>query len=152
VPRHPDRGRDLARQLDARLRTEGDPLPTDGIWIADTMGEMGLWYRLVPIAFVGRSLVPPGGGQNPLEPARLGCVIAVGPYTGNFTDHIALLREAGSLVETADPAGLAHFVRAMLNDPVRRGRMGQLASAVVLRHQDLPARTAQALLALLPVA
>ena len=73
------------------------------IWIADTMGELGLWYRLAPIAFVGRSLIAPGGGQNPLEPARLGCAIAVGPHTGNFTDHVALLRDAGGLVEVQIP-------------------------------------------------
>ena len=65
------------------------------MWIADTVGELGLWYRLTGIAFVGRSLLPPGGGQNPLEPARLGCAVAVGPYTGNFSDHVAMLRAAG---------------------------------------------------------
>ena len=65
--------------------------PAEGIWVADTLGELGLLYRLSRLAFVGRSLLPPGGGQNPLEPARLGCAIAVGPYTGNFTDHVAML-------------------------------------------------------------
>ena len=82
APRHPDRGPALAAELNAPRRAAGQDPPSDaGIWIADTMGELGLWYRLAPIAFVGRSLIAPGGGQNPLEPARLGCAIAVGPYT-----------------------------------------------------------------------
>ena len=150
APRHPDRGSALAADLDAPRRTAGqEPPDGDGIWIADTMGELGLWYRLAPIAFVGRSLVAPGGGQNPLEPARLGCAIAVGPHTGNFSDHVALLREAGGLVEVVDPPALARFVSGMLDNPDQRRRLGENAAASVRRHADLPARTADALLSLL---
>jgi 3-deoxy-D-manno-octulosonic-acid transferase len=151
APRHPERGPALAEALNAWRRTAGqDPPAGGGIWIADTMGELGLWYRLAPIAFVGRSLVAPGGGQNPLEPARLGCAIAVGPHTGNFSDHVALLREAGGLVEVADAAALARFVSAMLDNPDQRRRLGEHAAASVRKHADLPARTAEALLSLLP--
>jgi 3-deoxy-D-manno-octulosonic-acid transferase len=151
APRHPERGPALAEALSACRRTAGqDPPSGEGIWIADTMGELGLWYRLAPIAFVGRSLVAPGGGQNPLEPARLGCAIAVGPHTGNFSDHVALLREAGGLVEVADAAALARFVSAMLDNPGQRHRLGEHAAASVRKHADLPARTAEALLSLLP--
>ena len=150
APRHPDRGPALAAELNApRRAAEQDPPLGEGIWIADTMGELGLWYRLAPIAFVGRSLVAPGGGQNPLEPARLGCAIAVGPHTGNFIDHVALLRDAGGLVEVADAAALARFVAAMLDNPDQRRRLGEHASASVRRHADLPAQTADALLSLL---
>ena len=152
VPRHPDRGAALAAELQAPRRIAGQPPPPEGLWIADTLGELGLWYRLAPIAFVGRSLIPPGGGQNPLEPARLGCAIAVGPHTSNFTDHVALLRDSGGIVEIADAADLARFVRAMLDDPARRCRLGEHAAASVRRHQDLPARTARTLLSLLPAA
>ena len=81
--------------------------PAEGVWVADTLGELGLWYRLAGIAFIGRSLLPPGGGQNPLEPARLGCAIAVGPHTGNFTDHVAMLRAAGGLTVVRDATELA---------------------------------------------
>ena len=151
APRHPDRGPALAAELSAPRRTAGqDPPLGGGIWIADTMGELGLWYRLAPIAFVGRSLVPPGGGQNPLEPVRLGCTIAVGLHTSNFSDHIAVLRQAGGLVEVADADALARFVSTMLDDPDQRRRLGQHAAESVLRHADLPARTAEALLSLLP--
>lgn len=153
APRHPDRGPDLAADLNAPRRGAGqDPGPDGGMWIADTMGELGLWYRLAPIAFVGRSLIARGGGQNPLEPARLGCAIAVGPHTGNFTDHVALLRHEGSLVEIADPSGLARFVAAMLDNPEQRWRLGEQAAAAANRYADLPRRSAETLLSLLPAA
>jgi 3-deoxy-D-manno-octulosonic-acid transferase len=151
VPRHPDRGPALATDLQAPRRRAGRDPPADaGIWIADTMGELGLWYRLAPIALVGRSLIAPGGGQNPLEPARLGCAIAVGPYTGNFADHVALLREAGGLAQVVDSASLARFVSTMLAYPDQRRLLGERATASTLRYSDLPTRSAEALLSLLP--
>jgi 3-deoxy-D-manno-octulosonic-acid transferase len=147
VPRHPERGAELGVELAAVRRSAGyDPPGGAGIWLADTLGELGLWYRLAAIAFVGRSLIAPGGGQNPLEPARLRCAVAVGPYTGNFTDHIALLRDAGGLVDVADPPTLARFVSAMLCNPDQRMDLGQRAEASVHRYSDLPERTAEALL------
>ncbi|MGD0107531.1 MAG: 3-deoxy-D-manno-octulosonic acid transferase [Rhodopila sp.] len=151
APRHPDRGAALGVELGAPRRAAGlGPPVGEGMWIVDTMGELGLWYRLAPIAFVGRSLIAPGGGQNPLEPARLGCAIAVGPYTGNFTDHVALLRDAGGLVEVADAPALARFVSEMLDNPDQRCLVADHAAATARRHADLPARTAEALLSLLP--
>ncbi len=153
APRHPERGPAVAAEaapLPVTRRAPGDaPPPAAGVWVADTIGELGLWYRLAPIAFIGRSLVPPGGGQNPLEPARLGCAIAVGPHTGNFEEPVALLREAGALVEVADAAALASFVMTMLAEPAQRHAMGCRAAAVVQRHGDLAEQTAAALLALL---
>lgn len=150
APRHPERGTALAATLNASHRAAGqDPPVGGGIWIADTMGELGMWYRLAPITFVGRSLVAPGGGQNPLEPARLGCAIAVGPHTRNFSDHVAMLRDAGGLVEVGDAAALAGFVSAMLDNPDQRLALGENAWSSIRRHADLPARTADTLLSLL---
>ena len=74
--------------LRAPSRQRGQPPPAEGVWIADTLGELGLWYRLGQVAFIGRSLVPPGGGQNPLEPARLGCAIATGPDRKLAAAHV----------------------------------------------------------------
>lgn len=151
APRHPQRGPALAAELQAPRRGAGEEPPSGGgLWIADTVGEMGLWYRLAPIAFVGRSLVAPGGGQNPLEPVRLGCAIAAGPFMGNFAHAVAVLEQAGALHRVADAQALAGFVRDMLSDPNRRERAGAQAGAVIQRHADLPARTAEALLAMLP--
>ena len=146
APRHPERGVSIPAD---GYRSRGDHPPAEGVWLADTLGELGLLYRLSQLAFVGRSLLPPGGGQNPLEPARLGCAIAVGPYTGNFTDHIAMLRDAGGLAVVQDAAELARWVDGLLRDTTRCRAMGQAALRVVAHHSDLPRRTASALLQLL---
>jgi 3-deoxy-D-manno-octulosonic-acid transferase len=150
VPRHPDRGAALALELGAPRRSGGDDPPeAGGIWIADTLGEMGLWYRLAPVVFIGRSLLAPGGGQNPLEPARLGCALAVGPHMTNFLEHVAILRQAEALTEVSDAASLARFVDTMLADPAERQRTGEHAVGAVQGFEDLPARTADTLLGLM---
>lgn len=145
APRHPDRGADIAREIGAPRRSQG-ALPAPGLWLADTLGEMGLWYRLARVVFVGRSLFPPGGGQNPLEPARLGCAIAAGPHTGNFAEHTALLESGDAMRRVADPAALARFVAAMLDDDPAAQAMGARASGLAARHADLPDRVAAAVL------
>jgi 3-deoxy-D-manno-octulosonic-acid transferase len=152
APRHPERGPAIAAEsegIDVARRSLGEAPPAEGAWIVDTLGELGLWYRLCRIAFVGRSLIAPGGGQNPLEPARLGCAIAVGPHTGNFSDHVAMLRASGGLTVVRHAAELAGWVDALLRDPERRRAMGDAASASLQRHGDLPRQTAAALLDLL---
>jgi 3-deoxy-D-manno-octulosonic-acid transferase len=153
APRHPDRGAAIAAEagdIPVSRRARGETPPPEGVWIADTLGELGLWYRLTGMAFVGRSLIPPGGGQNPLEPARLGCAVAVGPHTGNFTDHVAMMRAAGGLAVVEDATALSRWVAMLLRDSGRRRAMADCAIASVQRHGDLPLRTADALLALLP--
>ncbi len=146
APRHPGRGPTIDPTAPHRSAT-ADPL--GGIWVADTLGELGLLYRLAPLVFVGRSLTVPGG-QNPWEPARLGCALATGPHTANFAPAIQVLREAGALTEVADGAALAAWVDAMLRDPLRRQAAGEAARAAASATSDLPERTAQALLALIP--
>ena len=152
APRHPERGATIAAEatrLTARRRSQGEAPPREGIWIADTLGEMGLLYRLARIVFVGRSLIAPGGGQNPLEPARLGCAIAVGPHTANFAEHVALLRRADALEVVTDVTTLARFIAARLADPKATRAMACRAEAAVRHHGDVLARTAEALRALL---
>lgn len=151
APRHPDRGGAIVEEAAGMVvarRSLGEAPPAAGVWIVDTVGELGLWYRLSRIVFVGRSLVQPGGGQNPLEPARLGCAIAVGPFAGNFTDHIAMLRSAGGLTVVREPSELTVWVDTLLRDPVRRQALGDAAAAALEPHGDLPRRTAAALLEL----
>jgi len=150
VPRHPERGAELAEVLQAPRRAIGQPPPGNGIWIADTLGELGLWYRLSQATFIGRSLIPPGGGQNPLEPARLGQAIASGPHTSNFTDHVRLLRDAGALEITPGVPALTRFAGAMLGDPRARREMGERAQAAVRSPATLPDDTARTLLELMP--
>lgn len=152
APRHPERGLEIAAAaapLPVARRALRDDPPAQGIWLADTLGEMGLWYRLAPIVFVGRSLLPPGGGQNPLEPARLGCAVAMGPYTGNFAEHVELLRRADALTVVADASALARCVGALLADPQRCAAIGRRATAALHAEDDVVSQIAAALRALL---
>ncbi len=147
VPRHPERGVAIAAALDAPRRSAGDGPPASGVWVADTLGELGLFYRAAGIVFVGKSLVG-HGGQNPLEPARLGCAVAIGPHTDNFADAVALLADAGGLAIVPDEAALASWVDAMLRDPARREAAGAAARDAASRHVGLPAEIAAMLVSL----
>ena len=151
VPRHPERGAAIAAELGGVALTRRalgqDPPAGDGIWLGDTMGELGLFYRLAGPVFIGKSLAGEGG-QNPLEPARLGRAVAVGPHMENFRDPVATLRAAGALAEVADGAALAAWVDALLADPARADAMGQAGVAAAVRTASLPGEVAAALLEL----
>ncbi|KAA5613326.1 3-deoxy-D-manno-octulosonic acid transferase [Rhodovastum atsumiense] len=152
VPRHPERGAEIATLLAglpvSRRALGEDPPEQAGIWIGDTLGELGLQYRLAPIVFVGRSLVPEGG-QNPLEAARLGGAVAIGPHAFNFVEPVAVLRAAGALTEVADADALAAWVDALLRDPGRRAAMGRAGTEAASRHAGLPDEVTAMLLGLL---
>lgn len=153
VPRHPERGAEvaaLAEGLPVARRSEGQAAPERaGVWVADTLGELGLFYAAAGIAFVGGSLVP-HGGQNPLEPARLGCAVAVGPHVTNFVEPVAALATAGALTRVADAAALARWVDGLLSDAGQRRAMGDAGLAAARKHGDLPRQVAEMLLGLLP--
>ena len=153
VPRHPERGAAVlssADDLPATRRALGEgPPPCGGVWIADTLGELGLFYRLTGIAFVGRSLVAPGGGQNPLEGARLGCAVAVGPHTANFAEIVEALEQEGALVRVGDALTLAAWVSGLIEKPAKRDAAGEAGVRSAARYADLPSRTATALLELM---
>ena len=149
VPRHPERGAAVAEALGAAPRRGiGQGPPHGGVWVADTLGELGLLYRLCGTAFVGRSLVPPGGGQNPLEPARLRCAVAVGPYTANFADAVHRLGAAGALTVVDGPVTLAAWAERMLLDGQARARTGEAAHQAAVGDPDLPRHVARSLLGL----
>ncbi len=126
VPRHPERGDAIADMLTARglkvaRRTLNDPLtPETDIFLGDTIGEMGLYLRMTEIAFVGRSLFAEGG-QNPLEPAMLGCAILSGGNVQNFRESYQQLARNGSAKMVRDVEMLAKGVHyLMMNDDMRR--------------------------------
>lgn len=132
VPRHPHRGREIAAELsgrghDVRLRSAGDK-PDRGIYIADTMGELGLFYRLCPLVFMGKSLCVEGG-QNPFEPARLGAAVLFGPRMSNFPDMVPSMLAADAALEVNGPEELARQVGRLLDDAelLRRRRAAALA-------------------------
>lgn len=119
VPRHPARGAEIAAELTAMgmtvaRRSAGQPLAAaTNVYLADTMGELGLFFRLADVAFMGKSLVPLGG-QNPLEAARLGRAVLFGPHMTNFTEMAGRMLAAGAAREVADEAALCEAVRALL--------------------------------------
>ncbi len=153
APRHPERGAEVAETAAAagfaagRRSAGRDP---DGpVWIADTLGELGLWYRLGLGAYVGGSLMP-RGGQNPLEPARLGLPVAFGPDMGNFAEIAAMLRAAGAASEVADAAELAAWAVRLVREPAWRAEAGRAAATAAATHAMVLDRMAEGLLGLLP--
>src|SRR5579875_4124269 len=151
VPRHPERGQSFAAaagDLPLALRSAGEEPPAGGgVYIADTLGELGLFYRLAGLAFIGGSLVP-HGGQNPLEGARLGCALAVGPNVQNFEDAIAVLSQAGAIARLSDADGLIPWLERMFADPAARMEMGEAAARAATRWVHLPQESAAMLLRL----
>lgn len=152
APRHPERGAALAPEAPHRAK---GALPDGGpVYVADTMGELGLFYRLASVALVGGSLVP-HGGQNPLEAARLGCPIILGPHMANFTEAVAALEEKGGALRLPDAAALARAVADVLTNPELSRSLVAGAARVAARMGGasaarLPERVAEAVLALLP--
>ncbi|MEO1312465.1 MAG: glycosyltransferase N-terminal domain-containing protein [Pseudomonadota bacterium] len=130
APRHPDRGAEIARRLRAdgwrvavRSQNEGTDRNCE-IYLADTLGEMGLWYRVAAVSFIGGSLVEVGG-HNPFEPALLGSAILHGPYVHNFETSYARFRRAGAAILVPDAEALG----PKLIDALPPDRAAALANA-----------------------
>ncbi len=124
APRHPARGGAVQTALatdGARVarRATGDDLgPSAQIYLADTMGELGVLFSLADVVFMGKSLTAEGG-QNLLEPARLGCVVLHGPRMSNFADLSSRMDGAGAANQVADAQALATAVGNYLTAPAR---------------------------------
>lgn len=152
VPRHPERFDDVAalcadQGLPAARRSEARPLGAGcSVLLGDSMGEMGAYFSVGQVAFVGGTLVPVGG-HNVLEPAALGQPVVVGPYTANVAAAATALEAAGGLRRvTTDANALAEAVAAWLADPEAGVAAGQRAAAVVEANRGAVSR----ILALVP--
>ena len=135
VPRHPERGKPIAEALGANLRvalrSEGQlPEASTDIYVADTIGELGLFYALSPIAFVGGSLIE-RGGQNPVEPIKLGAAVLTGPNWQNFRDSYTELLKASGCKEVGNAASLADAALGLLKDEGARKEMTRRAEAAI---------------------
>jgi 3-deoxy-D-manno-octulosonic-acid transferase len=150
VPRHPQRGAEIAAEIQAAglraaLRSRGlSPDKACDIYIADTVGELGLFYRLTPLVFMGKSLVP-HGGQNPIEPAKLGAAILHGPHVQNFAEVYAALDAAGGARSVADGEALPQAFAEMIGDPRALRDMARAAGLTVERLTGAVDRTMQAI-------
>ncbi len=123
VPRHPHRGIDIKNALvseyglNVSLRSLNEEI-TDKteVYIADTIGELGIFYELINIVFIGGSLIA-HGGQNFMEPSRYRDATIVGPHMFNFTDAMNRARAANAVIEVNDVLELIDVVHKLLTTP-----------------------------------
>ena len=120
VPRHPARGAEIAalagaRGITAGLRSRNDNIGS--VYIADTLGELGLFFRLSNIVVMGGSFADIGG-HNPIEPGQLGCTIVYGPVMYNFVTISRDFLQAKAALQVADAAALQKQLAEIISNPV----------------------------------
>ncbi|MCY4543165.1 MAG: 3-deoxy-D-manno-octulosonic acid transferase [Rhodobacteraceae bacterium] len=131
------------------VRSSGQsPGGSTDAYIADTWGELGLWYRLSRVAMVGGSMVPIGG-HNPYEPASCDCAIIHGKHTKNFQEVYAELHSGGGSVLAGTPSELACAVEAAL-DPAVHAQMVEAARQIFVGSNEPMTRATELILSLLP--
>jgi 3-deoxy-D-manno-octulosonic-acid transferase len=155
APRHPDRGAAIAELLQARgittARRALGQLPDRAceVYVADTLGELGMLYKLASVAFIGGSLVD-RGGHNPIEAVRHGTVVITGPHWRNQADTYPALMEHDAAVVVHSAPELAEAAGRLLGDDVELARMRARAAGALAELSGALARTAEALLRYLP--
>jgi 3-deoxy-D-manno-octulosonic-acid transferase len=156
APRHPDRGPAIVNICEAaglktvRRQNTSDTLSQDtDIYVADTVGEMGLLYSLAQVAFVGGSLVE-RGGQNPIEAIRFSTAVLTGPSQYNFADAYGELKRRNGIVEVHSVSDLASIITTLLTDDDQRSSILKNAAAGLAAMQGALRATSIALQQLLP--
>lgn len=150
VPRHPERGDDVEAMLKGMgltvaRRSRNDVItPETDIFLGDSIGEMGLYLRLTELAFVGRSLTAEGG-QNPLEPAMLGCAVLSGAHVQNFREAYQKLIRAGGGRIIRDVEMLAKAVHYLLVNDNERYKMIDAGNRVIQDMRGALSSTVKAL-------
>ncbi|ADY63625.1 MULTISPECIES: lipid IV(A) 3-deoxy-D-manno-octulosonic acid transferase [Rhizobium/Agrobacterium group] len=150
VPRHPERGDDVEAMLKGMgltvaRRSRNDVItPETDIFLGDSIGEMGLYLRLTELAFVGRSLTAEGG-QNPLEPAMLGCAVLSGAHVQNFREAYQKLIRAGGGRIVRDVEMLAKAVHYLLVNDNERYKMIDAGNRVIQDMRGALSATVKAL-------
>ncbi len=140
VPRHPERGDAVealghTAGLSVARRSRGEPVADAQVYLADTLGELGLWYALSPLVFLGGSLREIGG-HNPFEPAQAGAAVLTGPGTYNFTETFGPLITLGGAVEVRDGEELGQAVARWLSDAEAFAAARAAAGRFVTRQED----------------
>ncbi|MDX5932040.1 3-deoxy-D-manno-octulosonic acid transferase [Acidiphilium acidophilum] len=152
VPRHPHRAEaivDLARRFPLARRSRGEMPVPGGIYLADTLGELGLFYRLCPLAFIGGTLVPVGG-HNMIEAAQLGCAVVIGPHYENHFEAMKTLHAVGALVDVMDFMELEATLARLMSNTARLAEMGAAGRSVCEGFADLPQRLARRVIEVIP--
>jgi 3-deoxy-D-manno-octulosonic-acid transferase len=162
APRHPERCPALIRELHnlgltVRRRSEfssiasNQDLASNDVLLIDVIGELGAWWGVADLAYVGGSMGS-RNGQNMIEPAAYGIPISFGPHTANFREVVTQLLAADAATVVHDQLELNQFILRVLTDPNAARQMGQRAQTEILRHHGASDRTIQYLLGLLPPA
>ena len=145
VPRHPERFDRVAALIKEKgwtlaRRSAGQAItPDTAVYLADSMGELWIWYALADMAFVGGSLAPTGG-HNPLEPARLAVPVVMGSQTFNFAQIVQSLVDAGGLVQVGDVSGVYATFAAWCEQPEQAKQIGQNGRQMLNANQGALAR------------
>ena len=140
APRHVERAEAIAEEIRAQgltlARRGAGEAPGDAdVYLADTLGEMGLWFSLAPVVFIGGTFGP-AGGHNPYEPAQFGVPMIAGPRYANFTDVYAEFEAAAALDIVKKPKELGRQVAALLSNPLEAAEKGSAARAIVSRQSS----------------
>ena len=155
APRHPERGSRIADALTrdgfrvARRSLGEMPRGSECIYLADTLGELTQLIAGAEAVIMGGSFID-RGGQNVLEPARVGRPIVTGPHMHNCPDETERLEAAGALLRTNDADAAVREVAALLADAERRARMGDRGRQLLAAEADMAARYRQAIVAAVP--
>ena len=145
VPRHPERGRSVLELcenagLDSLTRTELKRLPDADtqIYIADTLGELGLFYSLSPIACIGRSFSRDGGGgHNPIEAAQLGCAVLSGPHIQNLQDIYDDMKDHHAYIPLKDENNFYETLKSLLTDPEQCRKLQKTGQTYALEQSEI---------------
>ncbi len=150
APRHPERAEHIVEMsrkanLEVARRSEGTlPALWHDIYLCDTIGELGLMYRLAQTVCIGGSLVDIGG-HNPIEPAQLGCAIVVGRHMYNFSAVNMEMKVGKALRQVPDADMMLHAISEFLGDASLRAAFGQRAADIAAHHRDVLDRVDTAL-------
>jgi|GEM_PF-92505 len=153
VPRHPNRSPSIAKMAE-KIGYEvsihsAHPIPffkskdKPHLYIVDKIGDLGLWYRIADIAFVGGSLVDIGG-HNIIEATQLGKPVIVGPFTYNFSDSLNHLKKADAILQAKNATGIKKAVLSLSKNKNRLKELGKNAekasaedNRIISSHIDL---------------
>ena len=153
VPRHPERGEDIAQLVSSRgyiprrrsLKEKFDD-PAKQIFILDTVGELTRFYTLAKIIFVGKSLLPPGGGQNMIEPVALGFPVVYGSFTSNFRGIADVIAAHGGARVVSDQNELTSVIIDLWDNPEERSVMIQKGQAYIRSQQGATQKNVEIIL------
>ncbi len=151
VPRHPERGEAVSsRAGNAPLRSLREAVGAAPVYVADTLGELGLFYDAAPVALVAGSLLPHLKGHNPIEPAKLGATIVTGPHVESFQDLFDALFATGGALKVESAEELATAVLRLWRDDAARAKQVEAARTVTAQGAEAFAETIRQLQVLLP--